>query len=118
MAVKEQVTQSREPLVSRTRHVTPEGFHDVLIERDSDKYESPLEDYLGKVSPTDSNAYMYEQVSDDARNTGHRKLVRLRCTEADYQAMMAENTALAHAMEAKKEANEELSKGGIPLSST
>lgn len=118
MAIKEQVTQTREPIASRTRHVTPDGFHDVLVERDSDKYESPVEDYLAKGSPTDPTKYMYEQVSDDARNTGHRKLLRLRCTQEDYEAMMAENTQLAHAMEAKKAPDEELHRGGVPLQST
>lgn len=97
-----------------------DGYHYLKVQKDSPKYESPLETYLDMESPTEPGKAMYELVSKGntmagRRITGHSAMVMLRCKEADYLAEQKRIVDEARFLEERVEEGEEIKRGG-PIS--
>lgn len=100
--------------------VKEEGYHYLKVQKDSSRYESPLESYLDKESPSEPGKAMYELVADGKdmegrRISGHSAMVVLRCKEEDYLAEQKRITDEARFLEERVDSGEKIERGG-PIS--
>lgn len=101
-------TQTRNP----RRFVRDPKRHYLRIQVDGGGYESPLEDILSRESIVKPGEDMYRMDSDDKRDTGHRKMVLVSCSNEDYDAMMQRNEQEALGTQRAVKAGEQIS-GGV-----